>query len=264
MKINEIKITESMRQVDDSHVENLKASIQTCGLLQPLVVNKQNELVAGRNRFEALIQLGYEDVPVMKVGDKPEQLTEQEYFRLCQYEENLCRQELEPILRAKAIQYKKICLEKILGNANLAIEQIQNETNLSRSSIYTDLKIAKNIDNKLVNSVKDLNRKTLENIADEIEESNADSIKEKKKIIKEEIKEQQKSSVPSYYAMLKQISLRLVIEMNRLEKELDHTAPKKIQKLWQDEIPAIVLQIQELETKIGKILEKEGKNEKEN
>jgi len=264
MKINEIRITESMRQVDDSHVENLKASIQTIGLLQPLVVNQSNELVAGANRLEALRQLGYEEVPVMRTANKPEQLTEQEYFRLCQYEENLCRQELEPILRAKAIQYKKICLEKILGNANLAIEQIQNETNLSRSSIYTDLKIAKNIDDKLVNSVKDLNRKTLENIADEIEENNADSIKEKKKIIKEEIKEQEKVSVPAYYSMLKQISLRLVTDMNRLEKEIDHTAPKPIQKLWQDEIPNLVVQIQELETKIEKILKKAGINEKEN
>ncbi|CAA6811668.1 MAG: Unknown protein [uncultured Thiotrichaceae bacterium] len=45
-------------------VDALKKSIEKIGLINPITINKENELLAGARRFQAVTDLGWADVPV--------------------------------------------------------------------------------------------------------------------------------------------------------------------------------------------------------
>ena len=72
----------------DSNVDKLKKSIETVGLINPLIVNENNELIAGGRRFSALSDLGYTEVPVVQVKKS---VLEQELISI---DENLVRKDL--------------------------------------------------------------------------------------------------------------------------------------------------------------------------
>lgn len=63
MKISEIKVGKRYRR-EIGDLESLKKSIKEIGLLHPIVVNKNNELIAGVRRYQACKELGLEDVQV--------------------------------------------------------------------------------------------------------------------------------------------------------------------------------------------------------
>lgn len=72
----------------ESNIDKLKKSIETVGIINPLVINENNELIAGGRRFKALESLGHTEVPVIKV-DKSN--LEQELISI---DENLVRKDL--------------------------------------------------------------------------------------------------------------------------------------------------------------------------
>lgn len=53
-------------------LEGITESIRTFGFLQPLVVDKDNVIVAGHGRYEAAAALGYEELPCVIVDDLTE------------------------------------------------------------------------------------------------------------------------------------------------------------------------------------------------
>ncbi|MBN2012864.1 ParB N-terminal domain-containing protein [candidate division KSB1 bacterium] len=61
MKINDIKIGSRIRYTAGD-VDALKASIQEVGLLNPILVNEQHELISGFRRLEACRQLGWIEI----------------------------------------------------------------------------------------------------------------------------------------------------------------------------------------------------------
>lgn len=65
MKLSEIKNTKPRREHGD--IKPLAESIKREGLLQPLVVNQNNELICGRRRFEALTILGWKNAPFYRI-----------------------------------------------------------------------------------------------------------------------------------------------------------------------------------------------------
>ncbi|MGH1427866.1 MAG: ParB/RepB/Spo0J family partition protein [Arenicella sp.] len=69
-------------------VENLKKSIESIGLINPLTVNKNNELLAGSRRFQAITELGWKEVEVHVVD---RDLLQQELISI---DENLVREPL--------------------------------------------------------------------------------------------------------------------------------------------------------------------------
>lgn len=75
----------------DSNVEKLKKSIETVGLINPLIINEDNELIAGGRRFSALKELGISKVPVVQVNKST---LEQELISI---DENLIRKDLSNI-----------------------------------------------------------------------------------------------------------------------------------------------------------------------
>ena len=61
MKINEIIITERIRK-DLGDLSLLKKSIERYGLLHPIIINKNNQLISGERRLTAAKELGWEDI----------------------------------------------------------------------------------------------------------------------------------------------------------------------------------------------------------
>jgi ParB/RepB/Spo0J family partition protein len=66
--LDEIRVPENVRALDDSHVQALAGSIKLQGMLVPLVVRDDGdgfELVAGFHRIAAARSLGLAHVPVV-------------------------------------------------------------------------------------------------------------------------------------------------------------------------------------------------------
>jgi ParB-like chromosome segregation protein Spo0J len=72
-------------------VEELEKSIRTIGLIAPLVVSKDKKILAGGRRYQALLNLGFTEAPVMVV-DKDELERE-----LISIDENLVRKNLNKV-----------------------------------------------------------------------------------------------------------------------------------------------------------------------
>ncbi|MBT9164980.1 MAG: Chromosome-partitioning protein Spo0J [candidate division WS2 bacterium] len=68
LPLSQIKDTQPRREHGD--ISDLKESIKRLGLLHPLVVTPEYSLVAGRRRYQALVELGIKDAPVYIVNPK--------------------------------------------------------------------------------------------------------------------------------------------------------------------------------------------------
>lgn len=90
IKLNDIK-TENKYLRLNSDIENLAESIKTIGLIHPLSVSKDNQLLAGGRRFSAIKSLGWDEVAVIVV-DKSE--LEQELISI---DENIVRTPLDKL-----------------------------------------------------------------------------------------------------------------------------------------------------------------------
>ncbi len=96
VSINQIQVGANRRPIKDEKVTELMESIQNNGLLNPITIDQQNTLIAGLHRLTACKLLGL-DVIECNIVDyqNPEQA------RLAEIDENLIRNELEPLERAE-------------------------------------------------------------------------------------------------------------------------------------------------------------------
>ncbi len=106
IKLTQIKLSSEYLRLN-TDVESLKTSISKIGLINPLTINLDNELLAGARRYQALKDLGFEDVPVHIVD---RQALEQELISI---DENLVRTPLD-----------KLELEKCLNRGREIYEQL--------------------------------------------------------------------------------------------------------------------------------------------
>jgi 16S rRNA G966 N2-methylase RsmD len=67
--IDSIIITDRTRK-DFGDINSLTDSISSVGLLQPIVINENNELIDGQRRIKAYIQLGRKEIPCYRVNLK--------------------------------------------------------------------------------------------------------------------------------------------------------------------------------------------------
>lgn len=112
IKLSEIKNTEPIREHGD--IKALIESIKKEGLLQPLVINQDNELICGRRRLEAINHLGWKEVPIYKIKtdddvDKLSKILAENIMRLnfSWQEEIKVKEELDQLMRAKYGSAKK-------------------------------------------------------------------------------------------------------------------------------------------------------------
>lgn len=89
-KLNELKATNPYLRLG-TDVTELEKSIQTLGLIAPLVISNDNVILAGARRYQALLNLGRTEAPVMVVdGNALEK-------ELVSIDENLVRKDLSKI-----------------------------------------------------------------------------------------------------------------------------------------------------------------------
>ena len=83
IKIDDIKVSQRLRELDDTKVYDLMESIQLVGLLHPIVIDSDHNLLAGNHRLEAYRILGRDTIECKVVN-----LSELEN-ELVQIDENL-------------------------------------------------------------------------------------------------------------------------------------------------------------------------------
>lgn len=72
-KINELKPYVNNPRFNDDAVEYVANSIKEFGFKVPIVIDKNNEIVAGHTRYKASLELGLEEVPCIIADDLSEE-----------------------------------------------------------------------------------------------------------------------------------------------------------------------------------------------
>lgn len=123
MNINSIIVTNEYLRTE-TNVDKLKKSIETVGLINPLIVNEKDELIAGGRRYTALKELGYEEVPVFKVEKNS---LEQELISI---DENLVRKDLTKIEFEKCLNRGKEIYEDLFPTAKKVADEDMDKAEL--------------------------------------------------------------------------------------------------------------------------------------
>ena len=111
MRIADIKKIEPKREHGD--IANLKQSIESIGLINPLTVDQDGNLLAGRRRYQAIMELGWQEVDVTVL---PVDGDEAKAF-LISIHENLCRKPMtDPEMATTFKDYDEI-KRRQYGNA---------------------------------------------------------------------------------------------------------------------------------------------------
>lgn len=110
IQIDQIKTNNKYLRLD-TDVEKLKKSIETVGLINPLVLNEDNVLIAGGRRYSALKELGFDEVPCIKISKSE---LEQELISI---DENLIRLDLKNMELERSLSRGREIYEEIYPEA---------------------------------------------------------------------------------------------------------------------------------------------------
>lgn len=119
------------KQFDDGALKELADSIRVHGLIQPIVVNKQDDgymIIAGERRYRASKLLGLETVPVVIKQYTNKQVSEIAII------ENLQREDLNPVEVARGIK-------KLMTEYQLTQELVAERLGVSRSAVANYIRI---------------------------------------------------------------------------------------------------------------------------
>ncbi|BAY39658.1 ParB family protein [Nostoc sp. NIES-2111] len=106
--IDQIKIGRNRRPVKGEKVDELKESIKTNGLLNPITVDQKLTLIAGLHRLTACKLLGLKAIECHIVNYQ-----DADQARLAEIDENLIRNELEPLERSELWLERDQILERM-------------------------------------------------------------------------------------------------------------------------------------------------------
>ena len=107
VEINQIKVGTRLRKIDQDKVNDLVESIRLVGLLHPIVVDANNNLLAGNHRLEAYRTLGKDQIPA-QIIDMDELNAE-----LVQIDENLILNQLTILETAEHLIRREEILTKL-------------------------------------------------------------------------------------------------------------------------------------------------------
>ena len=119
------------KHFDEEALQELASSIKTHGVIQPIVVNQDDDgymIIAGERRWRASNMAGLEKVPVVIKNYTEKQVKEISII------ENLQREDLNPIEAARAIK-------QLMDEYNLTQEVVSDRIGKSRSSIANTLRL---------------------------------------------------------------------------------------------------------------------------
>lgn len=124
VSIEKIKYANNRRPISDEKVEQLKKSIELNGLLNPITVDCDFNLIAGLHRLTACKLLGFKHIECNIVSYDSD-----ENARLAEIDENLIRNELEPLERGRLVLER----EKILVKLGMRAKAGDNQYTLKAS-----------------------------------------------------------------------------------------------------------------------------------
>lgn len=132
------------RSFDEESIEELASSIKEYGVIQPIIVTKQNDyyqIVAGERRWRASKKAGLTEIPaIVREYDK------QKNSEIALIE-NIQRQDLNPIEKAMAIR-------ELLDTYNLTQQKLADKLGISRSGLANTVRIL-NLSPKVIDLVKE-------------------------------------------------------------------------------------------------------------
>lgn len=133
LKINEIEPNthQPRKNFDDEKLIQLSESIKEYGIVQPIIVRKENDtyrIVAGERRWRAARLAGLNVVPVVIKDISNRQLMEIALI------ENIQREDLNPIEEAEAF-------DRLLKEFNMTQEELSKAVGKSRSAIANSIRL---------------------------------------------------------------------------------------------------------------------------
>jgi len=126
------------KHFDNEKLIELANSIKEHGIIQPIVVRKENQfylIIAGERRWRAAKLLNLKEVPIIV-----KELSDVEVVQISLIE-NIIREDLNPIEEATAYN-------KLLNDFNLTQEEISKQVSKSRSAIANSLRLL-NLDERI-------------------------------------------------------------------------------------------------------------------
>lgn len=137
-EVNEIDITDidpnyeqPRKNFDQQALKELSDSIQTHGIIQPIVLVKMGSrymIIAGERRWRAAKMAGLKAVPAIIKKYTPQQIKEVSLI------ENLQREDLNPVETARAIK-------QLMEECNMTQESVADRLGKSRSAIANTLRL---------------------------------------------------------------------------------------------------------------------------
>lgn len=119
------------KNFDKEKIEALAASIKEHGIIQPLIVTKENDIyyiIAGERRWRAARAAGFKTVPVIERNASPKEIVELALI------ENVQREDLNPIEEAEAY-------ERLINDYNMTQEQVASIVGKSRPAVANTLRL---------------------------------------------------------------------------------------------------------------------------
>ncbi len=134
-QLNELKATNPYLRLG-TDVTELEKSIQTLGLIAPLVISEDNIILAGARRYQALLNLGRTEAPVMVISGN--QLEKE----LVSIDENLVRKDLSKIEIESHLRRAKEIYQELFPHAD---DEVEEEIEASESDDEDAPKIKKEV-----------------------------------------------------------------------------------------------------------------------
>ena len=139
-KIDELKPYLNNPRFNDDAVEYVANSIKEFGFKVPIVIDKNNEIVAGHTRYKASLELGLNEVPCIVADDLTEEqikayrLADNKVSEKAEWNFELLEEELNDILDIKMDDF--------------GFENIDINLDIDDSEFIQDTEITKNKDEK--------------------------------------------------------------------------------------------------------------------
>ncbi len=127
-KLSEIKLNSEYLRVN-TDVSTLKKSVESVGLINPVTINEEGELLAGARRYQAVSELGWEEIPV-QIVDRDKLVQE-----LISIDENLVRAPLNSLELEKCLNRGREIYESLHPDRNkvdLSQEELTGEEKMQQ------------------------------------------------------------------------------------------------------------------------------------
>lgn len=243
--------TENRRQLDPDNIERISESIKINGLMHPIIITRDNRLVAGWHRIEAFKQNGKEKIPFVYTNK-----TDPLELKLQQIDENIVRGELTTLEECLQLKERKEIYEKLYpetkagiiggltggrGRTKIANEKISvakkksftqdtaDKINKSDRTIQLKTKIANNLIPEIIPELLDTNLAKRQKDLQRISKLESDQQKELLKTIKK---------IKSENVKIKNLD-KILLQKNESEKKEQKETFSEILKNLKDKLETV-------------------------